>query len=271
MICEAFKEQANSTWKLLYDARKVYFQFKETTLTDLLLLRLKKDHAKEILITDYSPKEESRTGADWEWWFRGNNDNWLGFRVQAKIINIFSNSFEELHYKNTSGIQCEQLISSSINSTPPRIPIYCLYSNFKRQDILGHWNLRALNERITTFGITIVSATIIRFLRTNKRNPQKQLVDLAQFMFPWHFLVCPSSRRPDNSKYDFAERTLQHWKDTILQRDKETLLELPQEYDSIATVKETPSYIEAILHSNGPIEIPTGISRVTIFGEPMSS
>lgn len=269
MVCKTFKKQANSTWCLLRQARKVMHQLKETTITDLLILNLKKDLTNEILIKDFSPHEESRTGADWEWWFRGRYGNWLGFRVQAKIINISSNEFKELHYQNKNGIQCDHLINNSVNYSPTLIPIYCLYANFKPKDINGVWNSFAINERVTDFGIAVVSAYRIQFLRNRPMHPQKHLKDIAPFMFPWHFLVCPSLLNPVDLKCDLAERVFHHWKETLLLSDSNIISEKSQKINSVQTVKSPPPYVENIFRKESTEEMPDNIYRVTIFAEPM--
>jgi Holliday junction resolvase len=53
----------------------------EETITELLLLELKRRHENEIKIVPFNRRQEARNGADWAWSFEGKQ--WLGMRVQA--------------------------------------------------------------------------------------------------------------------------------------------------------------------------------------------
>jgi hypothetical protein len=63
-------------------------------------LELKIKHPREIITTTFTKPKEAVTGADWEWRLTGPSDDWLGFRVQAKVIELQSSRYEHLHYKN---------------------------------------------------------------------------------------------------------------------------------------------------------------------------
>src|SRR5688572_13448409 len=98
-LCETFKNRSSSTWTLLSKAREVDSQLLEETLTDLNLLELKLKHPREIITKSFTKPREGLTGADWEWWLTGPKSLWLGFRVQAKVLNLRSGMYEHLHYR----------------------------------------------------------------------------------------------------------------------------------------------------------------------------
>ena len=97
-LCKTFKRRSLSTWNLLSKGRRIGTQLLEETLTDINLLELKLSHPSEVITTTFTKPKEGTTGADWEWWFTGSSGYWLGFRVQAKIIELQSSVFEHLHY-----------------------------------------------------------------------------------------------------------------------------------------------------------------------------
>ena len=93
VLCHAFQYLSKSTWSLLRRGRKQGVQINEETITNILMLRLQETASPHLRIKSFSKKQESRTGADWEWWL-GTSGNWVGFRLQAKAINFTSDSFD---------------------------------------------------------------------------------------------------------------------------------------------------------------------------------
>lgn len=132
MLCKTFKDLSQDTWKKIEQSKSVSFQLKEETITDQNLLHLKIKNPNEIHIHIFNKIAKGTNGADWEWWLNDGTD-WLGFRVQAKIINNISDRFEHLHYqKKSSAPQSEILVTqASPKGEVPQVPIYCLTSPVK--------------------------------------------------------------------------------------------------------------------------------------------
>lgn len=94
-------------WDRLREARVHNFQIGEESLTDFIILNMKKWGARKIAIKTFTRHQESVNGSDWEWWFTGPSGAWLGMRVQAKVLNLASAKYEHLHYKNKQGQQVD--------------------------------------------------------------------------------------------------------------------------------------------------------------------
>lgn len=122
MPCNTFQHLAADIWTLIERSRVAGMRLKEETLTDLNMLHLKLAHPRQVIIKTFNKIEEGTTGADWEWWFRLGS-RWIGFRVQAKILDIRDDSFHHLHYPVASPAQCDKLIAQS-RIHPARIPLY---------------------------------------------------------------------------------------------------------------------------------------------------
>lgn len=65
-----------------YHHRAGRLQHNETTTTDTFLTSLEENGVIEFY--QFSSKEESRLGADWEWWIGSNTIGWACARIQAK-------------------------------------------------------------------------------------------------------------------------------------------------------------------------------------------
>jgi hypothetical protein len=160
------------------------------------LLALAELRVQGFSIRSYSKHDESHNGADWEWWFGSFGGTWIGFRVQAKVLNLVSDRFEHLHYapRNRAFNQRERLVNSALASDPPRIPLYCLYAHWSKQQCYGRTRL-PLN--CPDRGCSIVSPMSVSALWQVKRD---HLHDLFPDMHPWHNLVCPGSMEKEFSQ-----------------------------------------------------------------------
>ncbi|MVN92678.1 hypothetical protein GO816_16195 [Mucilaginibacter sp. HME9299] len=176
---------AYSTWNKIDDSRRVAFQLKEETLTDINLLELKLQHPTEIITCDFTKHDEGRNGADWEWWFT-NNREWKGFRVQAKVIDIHLDKFKHLHYQNPTSIpQSEKLIiQAECDKYYPLTPIYCFYLSTDKMDE------SAMYHPLKTYGCSLMNAYDVRTLRAGKIC---HVSELQEYLMPWHELVCHGS------------------------------------------------------------------------------
>ena len=61
----------------------------EETITEDLLLNVKKAHPSEVIEYQFNKREKSFTGADWEWWLTDGR-LWFGLLIQAKRLDLFA-------------------------------------------------------------------------------------------------------------------------------------------------------------------------------------
>lgn len=119
-------------WGLLKDCWELDFSIREETLTDSVLLKIRKAIPNNFLVDKISSKSERKIGADWEW-FIIKEDKWLAFRIQAKKLTPNANkaTYESLHYPKSgeeaaAENQCQTLILDSWKKG--KIPLYCFYN-----------------------------------------------------------------------------------------------------------------------------------------------
>lgn len=188
-LCNTFKCLAFNTWNFIQRGRNAVFQLKEETITDINLLEIKTRHPGQVWTYAFNKREEGNVGADWEWWFQGADLRWIGFRVQAKIISIYSSCFEHLHYKNqnTNIYQCDKLIQNALSQNPPSIPLYCFYIQTDDSSHLNDWSCASIPPLKDFYGCSLTSAFTVRQLRVAKDD---HITDLQNELKPWHCLVC---------------------------------------------------------------------------------
>jgi hypothetical protein len=263
-ICDTFKRLALDTWDGILRSRQVNFQLKEETFIDINMLTLKLRHNDQIKTKVFNKRQEGINGADWEWWFKGITGNWLGFRVQAKIINISSFEFEHLHYRNprTQIYQCDKLIQNSLNARCPKIPLYCFFIQTNDVTHLTNWPCPTYPYVKDLYGCSLTSAFTIKQLRATDG---KHIINLQNNIKPWHCLVCCSGYGHGDLISNIHAYSMANFK---LDKDfaKEMDLNIPDDF----TTKNPPDYVIAILDSekNDNIKPPDNeIDGVLIFTE----
>lgn len=249
MICNTFKRLALDTWDKIALSRRVNFQLKEETLTDLNMLELKLRHPGQVLTTVFSKPEEGVNGADWEWWFNINGTDWIGFRIQAKILNIYSDRFEHLHYRtaSTGDFQSDKLIRRALTASPPLIPLYCLYLQTDNPVRIHHWACRSFAPTKDLLGCSLLGAFDVRRLRATNID---HLSDVEQLIKPWHCLVCCSAFGKGNSINNIDGYVKSNFKmDNDLVKDLE--ITIPASF----VTQKPPSYVTTIVQNENYKEI----------------
>jgi hypothetical protein len=256
-LCDTFRRQATWTWDSLRQARTASCQLGEESLTDFNLLRIRTRHPHEVFTQTFTKPQEAKTGADWEWWFTGPSRKWLGFRIQAKVIDLRTDKFNHLHYKKKSGAyQSDELVISARASQPPRIPVYCLYMN------VGNWRslrrvgaCRSYPMTARSFGCMLVGARQVQKLRSM---PSATGVnDIVAFATPWHCLVCCSGY----ANGDLPTRARAFWMHRQSEPDTAG--------DEIPELTDTPpNYVSALMRGE-LLEPPDDLAlrTVTVFKE----
>jgi len=184
-LCEIVIKNSGWVWNRLREARNNDFQIGEESITDFVILNLKKYGAGKIVVDTFTRHKESLTGADWEWWFTGPSGKWLGMRVQAKVINLKNEAFEHIHYKSKHGFQVDALIKDA--SKNALIPLYCMYSNWEPYKYKPTLNCKTHSHTVRHFGITILNPTTVK-----KLLPETQLKKILKHLNPLHCIFCCS-------------------------------------------------------------------------------
>lgn len=236
-LCSIFRQISLDTWYLIKKSRIADYQLKEETITDYNMLSLKLSHSKHVKTRVFTKHVEGKNGADWEWWFKGNSNKWIGFRVQAKILNIRTNEFEHLHYKNhTTGLyQCDKLINNAFQDNIFRFPLYCLFIQTGDKNLLTRKVCKTFKLQRNLYGCSLISAYKVKQLRFKN---YKKLSDLENYIYPWHCLVCCKGY----GKSDFISNIRSYVLNTFTFQENEDKIFEFNIPDNLITVKP-PEYV----------------------------
>lgn len=238
-LCNTFKRLALNTWDIINESRQVNFQLKEETLTDLNMLAIKKRHSGQVRTKVYNKNEEGVNGADWEWWFN-HSEKWIGYRVQAKIINNKSNEFEHLHYKGKKAVayQCDTLIHNALSTSPPKIPLYTLFLSTGDKFLLKTWFCNTFKLDRKFWGCSLINAFDVYKLSSSKI---KHLRHLDKLIRPWHCLVCCSGYK-GNDKI----QKMENYAKANFPLDSNIVKELNIDIPESFITKNPPSYVVSL-------------------------
>ncbi|RIK34036.1 MAG: hypothetical protein DCC55_33830 [Chloroflexi bacterium] len=186
-LCTAALKSSRWIWNSLRDARTLDMQLGEESITDFFLMNLRRWAPHPLKIKTFTKREEATSGGDWEWWFTGPSAQWLGIRVQAKVIKLSTNHFEHLHYNPKGGpSQCKRLEQDAFNNR--MLPAYCLYTNWLSADnkMLARLSGRRVFRR-TEYGAALVSVDHVAALQKLGHHKLEQIVP---YMKPFRELFC---------------------------------------------------------------------------------
>jgi len=186
-LCESFQLLSYHIWDVIADSRVIKYQIQEETFTDIIIFYLKKFHS-ELQTIGFNKREEGVNGADWEWWFTDGLGKWIGFRVQAKVLDIDSERFGHLYYRKdkASLAQYDKLISeAAADPLYPCIPLYAMYLQHATYPEAAVLRPHTSNKH---YGCSVVSAYKVRSAKAARKS--NRLRDWQGDIIPWHELVC---------------------------------------------------------------------------------
>ncbi len=289
-LCVTFERLSSAVWTDLGDARNYKLSFGEESVTDRLLLELKRQHSTEIEIVQFNRRQEARSGADWAWWFQGKK--WLGMRVQAKKLYP-SRRYEALgdHVGNSKKLQIDVLLKQSKEDN--LYPMYCFYNFW---DVAAYplasvpFNCGTFMPREHLMGCMLASAANIKRLAV--KLGKDDLATVAQCSFPWLCLVCcPSARHmgDDLASSVLASLAVQD-RSQVEAQERESLAALqgpeepplrergasaeraqrrrrqrrPRQLPTL--IDDPPRYVHATMHGRVPDDdLPQGVGGVAVF------
>jgi hypothetical protein len=260
VLCGTFRSLSRSTWSLLRRGRRQGVQINEETITNLLMLRLQEVASPNLRVRSFSKREEATTGADWEWWF-GSGVGWVGFRLQAKVIDFSSDSFLHLYYAPNGVPQYERLLRDALASRPRRLPLYCLYM---------HWERPFPFRGTADAGCSMLSPVVVQALAPHRK---RRLVDLYELTTPWHHLVCPATtvRRADlasgvlgTAQALYEESYPEEVRISIGPNETASVRDLLR---GIEPTRQVPNYVLAVRDGEQPAIDDPSLRYVTVFEE----
>ncbi|WP_331743574.1 DUF6615 family protein [Kitasatospora sp. NBC_01300] len=174
---------------------------REETYTSLNLQDLRRLHSDRVSIVEFTQLEETRNGADWEWWFHANGEG-FGMRVQAKRA-MRGGGYRLEHRTRARERQSELLVRDAV--TAGCVSAYVLYNhrNWVPTFAEGTTEACAHGAGLTGhMGCTIVSALTVRAVLEGRGNSSAKVRDASM---PWHWVLCGERRQHSDLETAYRE------------------------------------------------------------------
>lgn len=247
-------------WDRLREARKHSYQVGEESITDFLVLNIKKWGEGKIVIDTFTRHKEAVNGSDWEWWFTGSSGKWLGMRVQAKVLKLKSEKYEYLHHSNKNGQQVDLLIQDANRNG--LVPLYCMYTNWRPGDYQASWKCNTYKPSVRHYGTAILNPDEVKRLQKKGENHLKDVIGKLR---PMHCIFCCSGF----SSGDLPARALGWLEGAGLLAESEDGLE--QEANRYSLKDSPPYYVTQMLERDLQDDFidlqDERLRRVTVFRE----
>ena len=145
----------------------------EETITESNLLELRRRHSDLVHLRTFSKHQESKTGADWEWYIVGLKRTFR-MRVQAKRVQR-NGVLKINHIVGQSGKQQRDILIETSHEKQMR-PMYCIYCTTAQQRV---WKFESLQR-----GCLLIDATNVPLNTWHLRSVEHN-------SWPWHLLFEP--------------------------------------------------------------------------------
>lgn len=143
----------------------------EETITESNLLKLRRRHSDVIQLRTFSKHQESKMGADWEWYLVGHRRT-LRMRVQAKRVQR-NGVLKIRHTVGQSGLQQRDLLIQAAHADRMR-PMYCIYCTESQRCL---WRQRGRYQ----------TGCLLADVR-NVPLHTRSLHSIERACWPWHYL-----------------------------------------------------------------------------------
>lgn len=191
-LVSLLEDLAEDTWERVRDGFSLGVRQGETTITDILLLELKRANLPGLIVKKTPPTNEPAFGTDWEWWIGSDQSGWMRFAVQAKKLYLDKRTYSALGHKLNGQLQIDAL--KQYAHAVGAVPLYCLYNYCGWTPLHNYWHCTQPLDA-PQLGCTVTSLPVARQAVHTRGARSFESVHLAPATIPWRCLVrCPHVR-----------------------------------------------------------------------------
>lgn len=185
---------------------------------------------------------------------------WLGMRVQAKVLNLASEKYQNLHHKNRHEQQVDLLINDARKNGV--IPLYCMYTNWDPKKYKASWTCNSYKQTVRHYGAAILSPSVAKKLQPKN---ETSLSSIINHLKPMHCIFCCSGF----SSGDLPNRAIGWLHGSGLLANEE--FQMHERKSNFYLRGKPPHYVQLLLEGgleNDFIDVHDNrLKRVTVFRE----
>jgi hypothetical protein len=180
----------DSYWRLR-DSHSLGIRFGEETMTDLILLELKRFLSPNIKIIQTPKPAEAKKGTDWEWWIGSDRAGWTRYAVQAKKMHSSTLRYSGISQRTGPKLQIDVL--DSYAKTNGAVAIYLFYNSPTAKFSEDGWNCcREFNA--FQLSCTISPSQIVRPCIHKRGTKNFNWIHNKIESLPWRCLTCTKAK-----------------------------------------------------------------------------
>ncbi len=175
----------------LRDSQSLEVRFGEETITDLVLLELKRLSTPNIRIIQTSKPDEAHTGTDWDWWIGSDRVGWTRYAIQAKKMNPANGRYGSITQRTGSIMQIDVLDKYAKRNGA--IALYCFYNSVPSQSNSA-WNCCKPYDE-PQLACTVSPSFVVRPCITKRGTKNFDWIHSHVESVPWRCLNCTNAKK----------------------------------------------------------------------------
>jgi hypothetical protein len=182
--------RAVATYEYLVLAQQLDCPTGEETLTDNNLIELMRQQFPNLVIYKARGNDEPQKGFDWEWYIGSNKTGWRRYAVQAKKLDLRTNTYKSIRHPVNGVFQID--ILDNFARTQRATPLYCFYNAVTPALEQQHWHCN-LPFAPKQLGCSLAPLKIIKPIH-DKRYSKRTFARIHKDrrVLPWHCILCPN-------------------------------------------------------------------------------
>jgi len=186
---QALEQLADDAWHRIHDGHQLGVTQGEESLSDHLLLQLRRINPAGITVLKTPKNIERHKGTDWEWWIGSPQRGWIRYAVQAKKLNLRTGRYDDLAHRIGRRLQVDILRRyAAVNHA---VALYCLYNYTDASDLAPFWRC-PLPCQDSQLGCTVTPAEEVRRAIGKRGCRTFTYFHQRRRTVPWRCLVrCP--------------------------------------------------------------------------------
>lgn len=188
-LCGLFCEAAIGVWDDLADTQNSGAALSEDSITDYLLLNMKR-RSRQVVYYRYTRTEEHRkSGADWLWLFVSGR---RGFPLLVQAKRLYSDE----KYRALAHAPKKRYDQLNMLERHARqngfFPMVCFYNQWRGRQ---GWAAKKFEGEHRLWGCAVAKPSQVK--ATLRAKPDNSLANVGPLSMPWHFLTCPGAAPVD--------------------------------------------------------------------------
>jgi hypothetical protein len=183
------QERACATHDYLVFAQQLDCPTGEETLTDNNLIELMRLYFPNLVIYKARGNDEPTKGFDWEWYIGSDTKGWRRYAVQAKKLDLTTNTYQHIRHPVNGTFQIEVL--DNFARTQRATPLYCFYNAVPAAQEQHHWHC-TLPFQHKQLGCSLAPLKVVRPVHDTLRIKRTfDRIHQHKSVLPWHCILCP--------------------------------------------------------------------------------